>query len=138
MQISKIVPAAFLCLVLSVTAFAQNEEEDEPTESTKNNIVKINLSSLVVKNISVQYERKVAKRIAVAANVQCRPFGKLPFLTTIENTIDDPGVTANQIKWGGLGVTPEVRFYLGKKGAPQGFYLAPFANISNYKADLPH
>jgi len=137
MQISKIVPAAFLGLVLSATALAQKEEEDKPTESIKNNIVKINLSALVVKNISVQYERKVAKRISIAANVHYRPFGKLPFLSSIEKAIDDPGVPVNQLRWGGVGVTPEVRFYVGKKGAMRGFYLAPFANISSYKSDLP-
>ena len=137
MQISKIVPAAFLGLVLSVSAFAQSKEEDKPKESPKNNIVKINLSALVVKNISVQYERKVAKRISVAANVHYRPFGQLPFLSSVEKAINDPGVPVDQLKWGGFGVTPEVRFYVGKKGALRGFYLAPFANISNYKADLP-
>ena len=137
MQISKILPAAFLGFVLSVSTFAQSEEEDKPTESSKNNIVKINLSALVVKNISVQYERKVAKRVSVAANVHYRPFGQLPFLSSIESAIDDPSVPVNQLKWGGVGVTPEVRFYVGKKGALNGFYFAPFANISKYKADLP-
>jgi len=137
MQISKIVPAAFLGLVLSVTAFSQSEEEDKPKESPKNNILKINLSALVVKNISVQYERKVAKRISIAANIHYRPFGQLPFLSTIEKAIDDPSIPVNQLKWGGVGVTPEVRFYVGKKGALRGFYLAPFANISRYEADLP-
>jgi len=135
MQIFKIVPVAFLGLVLSFPVFSQ--EEEEPKESPKNNIVKINLSALVVKNISVQYERKVAKRVSVAANVHYRPFGQLPFLSAIEKAIDDPSVPANQLKWGGIGVTPEVRFYVGKKGALRGFYLAPFANISKYKADLP-
>ncbi len=137
MQIFKILPAAFLGLVLSVTAFAQSEEEDKPTENPKNNILKINLSALVVKNISVQYERKVAKRISIAANVHYRPFGQLPFLSSIEKAIDDPSVPVDKLKWGGFGVTPEVRFYVGKKGALHGFYFAPFANITNYKADLP-
>lgn len=137
MQIFKIVPVALLGLIFSVPAFSQSEGEDKPTESPKNNIVKINLSALVVKNISVQYERKVAKRVSIAANVHYRPFGKLPFLSTIEKVIDDPSVPVNQLKWGGVGVTPEVRFYVGKKGALRGFYLAPFANISKYKADLP-
>ncbi len=137
MHILKIVPVAFLGLVLSVSAFSQNEEEDKPKESPKNNIVKINLSALVVKNISVQYERKIAKRVSIAANVHYRPFGKLPFLSSIEKAIDDPSVPVNQLKWGGMGITPEVRFYVGKKGAMRGFYLAPFANISSYKSDLP-
>jgi hypothetical protein len=135
MQISKIVSAALFGLVFSLPTFAQSEEE--PKESPKNNIVKINLSALVLKNISVQYERKVGKRVSIAANVHYRPFGQLPFLSSIEKAIDDPSVPVDKLKWGGLGVTPEVRFYVGKNGALRGFYFAPFVNISNYKADLP-
>lgn len=127
--------ALFLCFVLSMPLFAQQQET--PPERQKDNIVKINLSALVFKNISVQYERKIAKKISVAANVHFIPFGKLPFLSSIENAIDDPSVPADKIKLGGVGFIPEIRFYVGKKGALHGFYLAPFANYTRYKTDLP-
>ena len=76
----------------------------------KNNILKINLSALVIKKISVQYERKVAKSISVAANVHQMPFAKLPFLSEIEKAINDPSVPVNQLKLDAFGVTPEIGF----------------------------
>ena len=55
----------------------------------------------------MQFERKVAKSILVAANVHQMPFANLPFLSEIEN---DPSVTINQLKLGAFGVTPEIGF----------------------------
>ena len=124
-----------LCLVLSLTLLSQ--QQDTVLEKQKNNILKINLSALVFKNISVQYERKIAKSISIAANVHYIPFGNLPFLSSIEKAIDDPSINVDKIKLGSFGVTPEIRFYIGKKGALRGFYIAPFANYTTYKTDLP-
>jgi hypothetical protein len=135
MQPLKGIFSFFLCGTLSMSVIAQSQ--DTAVVKSKNNILKINLSSLLVKNISVQYERKVGKRVSVAANVHYLPFGQLPFLSSIEKAINDPSVPVDKLKWGGLGFTPELRFYIGKKGAMRGFYFAPFANFTNYKADLP-
>lgn len=101
------------------------------------NIVKINLSALVFKNISVQYERKVAKRLSVALNVHGIPFGKIPFEKQIEKSINDTTVPISKFRFGSFGFTPELRFYVGKKGALRGFYLGPFINYNKYKTDLP-
>lgn len=91
----------------------------------------------MVRNISLQYERKVAKRISVAANVHFIPFGKLPLQSSIEKAIDDPTVAVDKANLGSFGFIPELRFYVGKRGALHGFYLAPFANYTQYKTDLP-
>jgi hypothetical protein len=135
MQPLKGIFSFFLFGTLSMSVIAQSQ--DTAVVKSKNNILKINLSSLLVKNISVQYERKVGKRISLAANVHYVPFGQLPFLSAIKKAIDDPSVPVDKLKWGGLGFTPELRFYIGKKGALRGFYFAPFANFTNYKTDLP-
>ena len=124
-----------LCCMLCTQTFSQ--DKDTSVDRERNSILKINLSALVFKNISVQYERKIARRISVAVNGHYIPFGKLPFLSQIEKAIDDPSVPVDKLKLGGIGFTPEVRFYVGKKGALRGFYLAPFANYTNYKTDLP-
>ena len=33
---------------------------------------------------------------------------------------------------------PQIRFYLGHKGAYHGFYIAPFFSYAHYTADLPY
>lgn len=135
MRQTKFVAVLFLFSISPVALFAQ--KNDTVAVHEKSNIVKINLSALVIKNVSLQFEHKIAKRVSFAANVHYMPFGKLPFLSTVEKAIDDPSVPVNKLKLGRIGVTPEVRFYVGKKGALRGFYLAPFANYTKYKNDLP-
>ncbi len=134
------------CVLFSMPSFGRitasshfYQDSTKPALSLKSNILKINVASLVFKNISFQYERKVSTRISVAANVHFIPYGKLPFLTTLENITDESLVGSNGDipKLGSFGITPEMRYYIGKKGALQGFYLAPFINYTNYKSEFP-
>jgi Protein of unknown function (DUF3575) len=115
---------------------AQIEKVTAPVPEKKN-IVKINLLPLVFKNISLQYERKIGKRITLAANVHCIPFGKLPFQNTFKNISKDSSVQYSQFKLGSFGFVPEFRYYLGKKGALHGFYIGPFLSYTHYKMNLP-
>lgn len=121
-------------LVIAVNASAQTN--DSTRVNSKDNIIKLNLSALVFKNISVQYERKTGRKTSVALNVHYLPFGKLPFEKAVEKAIDDPSVKIDQFRLGNFGITPEFRFYLGK-GALHGFYLGPFASYNSYKSDFP-
>ena len=57
---------ALFGLLVSTQIFAQ-EKENKSKEL--NNIVKINLGSIAVKNIALQYERAVGKKISVAMGV---------------------------------------------------------------------
>lgn len=101
-----------------------------------NNAIKINLSGLVVRNISVQYERKVSHKISLALGFRDLPFGTLPFSKAISNLVDNPNVQFNRMNIGSIAVTPELRFYPGKKPM-KGFYVGPFISFANYKTDLP-
>lgn len=123
----------FLCFAVN----AQNEKKEAAPARSKKNIVKINLPALAFKNISVQYERAVAKKMSIAVNVHTIPFGKLPFQNTFKNITDNSDVRYDQFKLGSFGVVPEFRFYLGKKGALHGFYFGPFVSYSTYKMNLP-
>jgi len=134
------------CVLFSMPSFGRfvassnfYQDSTKPALNFKSNILKINVASLVFKNISFQYERKLTSRFSVAANVHFIPFGKLPFLTTIENISDESLVASNGDipKLGSFGITPEMRYYIGKKGTFQGFYLAPFINYTNYKSEFP-
>lgn len=124
----------YLCFV-SLSLNAQKKEQQISTE--KNNIVKINLPALAVKNISLQYERKISNRTSVAANIHTIPFGNLAFQSTFKNLADNGEVQFDQFKLGSFGIVPEFRYYVGKKGAMHGFYIGPFISFTNYKINLP-
>lgn len=129
----------YLCFI-SIAANAQmekNEQKEKQLVSEKKNVLKINLPALAFKNISVEYERQVGKKISVSVNVHTIPFGSLPFQSTFKSLTDNSDVKYDQFKLGSFGVVPEFRFYLSKKGALRGFYIGTFVSISNYKMELP-
>lgn len=118
---------------------AQKEKEknnDEPAPAK--NMVKINLLALGLKNISLQYERAVARKVTVAGTFRFMPNGSIPFKSTFVNLADDPDTERqiNNLKVGNIAFMPEVRYYLGKKGAFRGFYLGLFASLARYNADV--
>jgi hypothetical protein len=133
-------------ILFSLPAFGRVTETNNfyqdstvPILSLKSNILKLNFSALVFKNISFQCERRVYDRVSLAANLHFIPFGTLPFVSFIENISGESLVGSNGDvpKLGSFGITPEVRYYFGKKGTFQGLYLAPFFNYTNYKCQFP-
>ena len=124
-----IFPLCFLLNTLTAQVKGKN--------TIPSNIVKINLSALTLKNISLQYERKVGSRTSLATNIHFIPYSKLPFQSTFKNITDNTDVRYDQFKLGSFGVVPEFRFYVGKKRALHGFYIGPFISYTNYKMSLP-
>jgi len=118
----------------SVSSFAQEGEE----ELEKKNIIKLNLPALAFKNISIQYERAVGERIAVGGTFRLMPKSKLPFRGTVSDLADDAELDRQlaNTEVGNFAIMPEMRYYVGKKGVFQGFYLGPFLNFSRYNASL--
>ncbi|MDB5232333.1 MAG: hypothetical protein JWN76_3138, partial [Chitinophagaceae bacterium] len=96
--------------------------------------------SLLVKNYSFQYELAIGRKTSVALGYRFMPNSTLPFISSIKSTINDPDTEkqVDDLTTSNSAFTPEIRFYLGKKGVFHGFYLAPFARISQYKASMPH
>lgn len=115
-------------LLLTVAAKAQRAAFDYPEYS--NDIVKLNVLSLPMRNLSVQYEKVLSQRISVAMGIRYAPKTALPFKSFLINAYSegdqDTKDIINKSRLGNLAVTPELRFYLGKKGYGQGFYLAPY------------
>jgi hypothetical protein len=103
--------------------------QTEQATSFQNNIIKLNVTALFVKNFTVQYERIIKKYLSAAIAVRFMPNGSLPYKNFIYNQFgdNDPQVqqTIDNIKINNFAITPEVRFYVGKKGFGQGFYIAP-------------
>ena len=128
-RVAVIVYLCFMCIHVT----AQKKDENKPQQ----NVVKINLSALAFKNISLQYERAVGKRTSVAMNVRTIPMGSLAFQSVIDNIVDQAFIEYDQIKVGGFGIVPEFRYYLGKKDVLQGFYIGTFVSYNNYTMSLP-
>ena len=101
------------------------------------NEFKVNLSSFVTKGFGVQYERQIGKKFTVALGYSMIPEGKIAFQSAIENLIDNPDVKVGDFRLGTSIITPELRYYVGKKGAFHGFYLAPHGRFSTYTMQVP-
>jgi hypothetical protein len=109
----------------------------QPPESSKErkNLFKINLSSIAINHYAFQYERVTRKKQSFAIGFGFSPNVDLPFKNTLSDQFGDNADAVRAIettKFTKITVTPEYRFYFGKK-APQGFYLALFARYSNMK-----
>jgi len=134
---SSLVKTMMLLLCISSLYTAKCQQEDSSKVTEKNNIFKINVAALVFKNISVQYERKLGKKTTIALNGRIIPLGDIPFKSSFKDAIDIASVNVDLFKLGLTGITAELRWYIGKKGAFRGFYLAPFINYNQYKSDVP-
>lgn len=108
-------------------------------ENTGKNLFKVNVPAVLLNNYSFEYERAVGKKISAGLGFRFMPKSGIPFKGTVENLIDDDE-TWNDIKdlrTSNFAFTPEVKFYFGQS-VFRGFYIAPFAKIASYKADLPN
>lgn len=139
---------AVLCsafLISTQSASAQNKKTLRDSVIAANyadskNLVKINVGALFLKNYSFQYERAVGRKISVGLGVRFAPKSSLPFKSKFKDLADDDEVSRqiDNFRTGNFALTPEVRFYLGKKGVFKGFYLAPFARYATYSGELPY
>ncbi len=97
--------------------------------SSGKNIIKINLLALTIRTLTLQYERVINKYLSVAVAGRHMPKATIPYKNMIYNRLgeDDPDFkeTLDNMLISNYAFTPEVRFYLGKKGYGRGFYLAP-------------
>lgn len=127
---------------LHLNASANSTDEKEPfapshtqVNDYDKNILKVNLTSAVLRYYSLQYERLLSRKISAGIGMGYMPSGKLPLLAGLEPVIDDPDTYAHlqNLSIGAFSVTPEVRFYLGKHSGARGFYIAPFARYSDYQ-----
>lgn len=115
------------------TQNAASSSLDDP----KMNFVKLNLTGIIFKNYSLQYERVLNKTFSVAASFRTMPKTSVPLKNLLLKAIDDDQETKDAIealRVSNFAFTPEVRIYLGK-GYGRGFYVAPFYRYAKFKAD---
>ncbi len=103
------------------------------------NVLKINLVPLLFKTYSIQYERTIFRNFSIG--VQGGYNSELRLGTYINKVLDTVSnarlmavrakVTMTELSTSGnVYFTPEIRLYLSRKGAPNGFYIAPYLRFS--------
>ena len=101
------------------------------------NLIKFNLSPVVVKSYVVQYERVTAKKQSVGLSFGYSPAATLPFrqlLLDRYGSADGVRQAIDATRFHKYNLTLEYRFYTGRQ-APKGFYLAPFARFVRMNLD---
>lgn len=135
----------FVLFFLSMGSFAQQKGKynihQKKNKIFSSNLVKVNLSSFVLRNTSLQYETPVSGRISLAMGVRFMPNGGLPLRGVIKNYMNARDSAVNRLleesRLGNFAITPELRFYVGRRKAPFGFYIASFLRYGIYNATLP-
>lgn len=126
-----------LLIISSVLPGSQLFAQSVPV-AAKNNIIKFNLTDLALKQYAVQYEHVVNNRQSFAIGFGMTPTVSLPFKQTLLDQFggnEDAKRAIETTTFNKFTVTPEYRFYLGSKGAPTGFYVAPFARYTHMEID---
>lgn len=137
----KILSAIILLAALSqVQAQDGSHSKKSATNIDGKNMVELNVLALPLKNFSVNYHRQIARKITVGITLRAMPNGALPFEKSFRKAIKDSTAKRqlDNFKVSSYAFIPEIRFYLGKKGAFHGFYIALFGNIGHYSVRLPY
>lgn len=102
------------------------------------NVVKLPVTSMIFNTYGLQYERMLTKKISVAVSGRFMPGLSSVIHDRLESAIDDPNTVRDlqSLELSGNGITPEVRFYLGRHDGPRGFYIAPYASFTKYNVGL--
>lgn len=136
-QINKVAIGLFFCLSGIVGQMQAQQTPSKPQEYAGDydvNVTKINVLALPFRNISVQYERLVSRKISLGVGVRMIPKGKFPMLNAFESYVDNAETfeELQNIRVSNLAFTIEPRFYFGRHDGARGFYIAPYGRYSTY------
>ena len=120
-------------LLLPIVTIAQEKKAET---ALPKNILRANLSSLVLKNYHFTYERALTRKLSLSLSYRWMPKSSLPFKDYFDNNVSGSALQFNSIQTGNSAITPELRFYLGK-GNLKGFYLAAYARFATFDATTP-
>ena len=116
-------PLALLFSALMLASLCKAQTE-------KKNIIKVNFLSPIASTLSLFYERKVSKSLSLQLGLAYTGASVTgtSSITFNSNTITETSKTSIN----GFYVTPELRYYLSDKDAPQGFFIAPYLRYQNF------
>ena len=143
MKLVKPLMISFAVLMFSCTLNAQKNDDktggdkkkDPIIKSVDRNFIKTNITSIPLKNFSLQYERVISKSVSLALGFRTMPVTTVPLKDIILKAIGDDPETRdilNSATLSNYAVTPEIRFYLSKKGYGRGFYIAPYYRYAKF------
>jgi hypothetical protein len=98
------------------------------------NIVKVNLTNLALKSGGFSYERILSKHISLLVSGTYMPASKIKVFSTLGSDGFGGGGVSSSYKdmlLGYMGISPELRFYLGK-GYGNGVYLSPYFRYESF------
>ncbi len=129
-------------LVLGVGTLKAQDAPAKPVEMKDSeriprNFVRTNLTSILLNNFTLQYERILTRRLSIGFEYRIMPDGNLPFSTTVsEQLSDNPDISRAlmDIQIGGTSFTPSVKIYPTRKGYGRGFYFSAFVRSASYSA----
>lgn len=102
-------------------------------------ILKVNLTGLLLKNYSFQFERVLNRTFSLAVQYRIMPETNIPFKSAILELIGDEDPDTKKIiedfRMSNYAITPEVRIYLSRKGYGRGFYIAPFYRYASFTSN---
>lgn len=124
------------CAILVAGAQGVSSTNASNEETTSMNFVKLNLTAALIKNYSIQYERILTKDFSAALSFRIMPETGLPYKNQIIKWSDITDPTDKQTIEGLLisnyAITPEFRYYMGKKKYGRGLYLSLFYRYGSY------
>lgn len=106
------------------------------------NVLKMNLIPIAFKTYSFQYEHSFMRNLSMCLQVGYNSEMRLgTYINRILDTVSNDKLNAVRAKFsltelsttGNTYITPEIRIYLSRKGAPNGFYLAPYYRFTTSK-----
>jgi hypothetical protein len=108
------------------------------------NNIKVNLTSLYMKNYSIAFERSLTRKISVQLAYRHEPYStvwkkdRIKELATSALDLDDETIAdIDDTKYISNAVTAEMRFYTSKKDGARGFYISLYGRYSSYDMNLP-
>ncbi len=119
-----------LIFIFSLSSTFQVQAQENDNAGNGKNILKANATGFVFKNFQATYERIFTKTFSMSIGYGFVPEGKLPFTSFLPNDTDPE---FKELMLSGNNFTLEPRFYLGKNGFGEGFYVAPYYRYSSYK-----
>lgn len=135
--------AAIGVSVAQTTTPAASSDSVVKNPAFRKNNVKINLSSLAVKNFNLSYERSLARKLSLVAGYSVMPTSNLGDMGIAKKiaeqflNVQDPEVQdiLDNATFGSRALTGEVRYYMGKHDGPRGFYVAAYGRQTNMTMD---
>ncbi len=119
-----------LCIIIICTNNIFAQANNTKYNSQKKQIIKLNVMSLYLNSISLQYEHFIGKKISAALGVRVTPnihANLSPFIGKADSELVN-AAKLSRIKT--LAITTELRYYTGKQ-IGKGFYFGPSLRIEN-------